>query len=138
MQKKPTQNPSNDKQKQRSIKSPWGIRFQSRLSRPVAPLVETVHPGACTRKAAREAVQTLPYNIAYFSVHSLANLLYLIEQVYWALIITKLFWWSSTQKWLKYLQNSDQLFTVGQYISYSKNRTGVKPNQFAFFPECDN
>lgn len=30
----------------------------------------------------------LPYNIAYFSVHSLANLLYLIEQVHLALIIT--------------------------------------------------
>lgn len=60
----------------------------------VTLLVETVpysmqHSSAGRTMNKRTRVQILlPYNIAYFSVHSLANLLYLIEQVHLALIIT--------------------------------------------------
>lgn len=79
----------------------------------------------------------LPYNIAYFSVHSLANLLYLIGQVYLALIITH----KSNKDEVVHKDNSSiseiqTKFLQSMYtnICFQKH-TGVGEEKLAFFPK---
>lgn len=79
----------------------------------------------------------LPYNIAYFSVHSLANLLYLIGQVYLALIITH----KSNKDEVVHKDNSSIseiqtkfLQSMDQYL-FSKTYWGGGKEKLAFFPK---